>query len=130
MTVPSGLPSAFIEEATKRYNLWCRVMTSMRMRRRNRINRIFIPLTGHSLPWIDHPEQWSRQGGQHIFIAQPYIDTRGAHTAHLRSWCFARNLRWRIEPEWSWHYPTKTTLIVVAPWKLLAEFEETREFLR
>ena len=65
--------------------------------------------------WADHVDLWLRRDGRPACLtSQPYGLDEAARR-HLDLLCTTMGLRWRAEPEQSWHCPGGTTLVVIEP---------------
>ncbi|HEY1769243.1 MAG TPA: hypothetical protein VGG02_03190 [Chthoniobacterales bacterium] len=82
-----------------------------RYRRAEKFYRWWIQRGSSELGLVDHPSFY-QYGENLILVAQPY-GLRGG-VASLQSWAEDCNaLSWAVIPEWSYHFPGKTTMFYV-----------------
>lgn len=61
----------------------------------------------------DHPSLFIAENGERIFVFQPYASEEQLMEAGLEEWCMERGLYAFCSFEQSWHFPGRTTLVVL-----------------
>ena len=70
--------------------------------------------TPHVPPGNTHPSLWARDGQPVVYVFQPYKDALTADVLErLAEFCQEYELAFTISEEQSFHYPGKTTLVMI-----------------